>query len=33
MRGTGGTTFRLPDAESLFANDPLFNNEIGLART
>jgi vitamin B12 transporter len=29
VRGTGGTSFRLPDAESLFANDPLFNNEIG----
>jgi outer membrane cobalamin receptor len=29
LRGAGGTSFRLPDAESLFANDPLFNNEIG----
>jgi outer membrane cobalamin receptor len=29
VRGTTGTSFRLPDAESLFANDPLFNNEIG----
>jgi vitamin B12 transporter len=24
-----GTAFRLPDAESLFANDPIFNGEIG----
>ena len=29
VRGATGTSFRLPDAESLFANDPLFNNEIG----
>lgn len=29
IRGTGGTSFRLPDAESLFANDPIFNGEIG----
>ena len=29
IRGTGGTSFRLPDAESLFANDPLFNGEVG----
>jgi vitamin B12 transporter len=29
VRGTTGTSFRLPDAESLFANDPIFNNEIG----
>jgi vitamin B12 transporter len=29
VRGAAGTSFRLPDAESLFANDPLFNGEIG----
>jgi len=29
LRGAGGTSFRLPDAESLFANDPVFNNEVG----
>ncbi len=29
VRGATGASFRLPDAESLFANDPLFNNEIG----
>jgi vitamin B12 transporter len=29
VRGSGGTSFRLPDAESLFANDPIFNEEIG----
>ena len=29
VRGTGGTSFRLPDAESLFANDPINNGEIG----
>jgi vitamin B12 transporter len=29
VRGAAGTSFRLPDAESLFANDPQFNNEIG----
>lgn len=29
VRANGGTSFRLPDAESLFANDPLFNGEIG----
>ena len=28
-RGTAGTSFRLPDAESLFANDPINNGEIG----
>jgi vitamin B12 transporter len=31
VRGTAGTSFRLPDAESLFANDPIFNGEIGNA--
>jgi outer membrane receptor protein involved in Fe transport len=29
VRGTAGTSFRLPDAESLFAADPIFNGEIG----
>ncbi|HEY2753752.1 TonB-dependent receptor [Phenylobacterium sp.] len=29
VRGALGTSFRLPDAESLFANDPLFNGEVG----
>ncbi|HEY2357129.1 MAG TPA: TonB-dependent receptor [Phenylobacterium sp.] len=29
VRGAIGTSFRLPDAESLFANDPEFNQEIG----
>jgi vitamin B12 transporter len=29
VRGSGGTSFRLPDAESLFAQDPLNNGEIG----
>ena len=29
VRGSGGTSFRLPDAESLFANDPIFNGEVG----
>ena len=29
VRGAVGTSFRLPDAESLFANDPLFNGEVG----
>lgn len=29
VRGSVGTAFRLPDAESLFANDPIFNGEIG----
>jgi vitamin B12 transporter len=29
VRGSVGTAFRLPDAESLFANDPINNNEIG----
>ena len=29
MRGATGTSFRLPDAESLFANDPINNGEIG----
>jgi vitamin B12 transporter len=28
-RTSFGTSFRLPDAESLFANDPIFNGEIG----
>ena len=28
-RASGGTSFRLPDAESLFANDPIDNGEIG----
>jgi outer membrane cobalamin receptor len=29
VRGSAGTSFRLPDAESLFANDPINNGEIG----
>lgn len=29
VRGVVGTAFRLPDAESLFAQDPLNNGEIG----
>ena len=29
VRGATGTSFRLPDAESLFANDPIVNQEIG----
>jgi len=29
IRGSAGTGFRLPDAESLFAQDPLNNGEIG----
>jgi vitamin B12 transporter len=29
VRGTLGTSFRLPDAEALFAQDPLNNGEIG----
>jgi outer membrane cobalamin receptor len=29
VRAAGGTSFRLPDAESLFANDPINNGEIG----
>lgn len=29
VRAAGGTSFRLPDAESLFAQDPLNNGEIG----
>ncbi len=29
VKATAGTAFRLPDAESLFANDPLFNGEVG----
>jgi len=29
VRGSAGTAFRLPDAESLFAQDPLNNGEIG----
>jgi outer membrane cobalamin receptor len=29
VRGAVGTAFRLPDAESLFAQDPLNNGEIG----
>jgi len=29
VRGSVGTAFRLPDAESLFAQDPLNNGEIG----
>lgn len=29
VRGSAGTAFRLPDAESLFANDPIFNEEVG----
>ncbi len=29
VRGTGGTSFRLPDAESLFAQDPINNGEVG----
>jgi len=29
VRGASGTSFRLPDAESLFANDPVNNQEIG----
>ena len=29
VRGAVGTSFRLPDAESLFANDPANNGEIG----
>ena len=29
VRATGGTSFRLPDAESLFAQDPLNNGEVG----
>jgi outer membrane cobalamin receptor len=29
VRASGGTSFRLPDAESLFANDPINNGEIG----
>lgn len=28
-RTSFGTAFRLPDAESLFANDPIFNGEVG----
>jgi vitamin B12 transporter len=28
-RASIGTAFRLPDAESLFANDPIFNGEVG----
>lgn len=28
-RANLGTAFRLPDAESLFANDPIFNGEVG----
>ena len=29
VRGATGASFRLPDAESLFANDPINNQEIG----
>jgi vitamin B12 transporter len=29
VRGAAGTAFRLPDAESLFAQDPLENGEVG----
>ncbi|MFL5296963.1 MAG: TonB-dependent receptor plug domain-containing protein [Phenylobacterium sp.] len=29
VRGATGTSFRLPDAESLFANDPINNGEVG----
>ena len=29
VRGNAGTSFRLPDAESLFAIDPINNGEIG----
>lgn len=29
VRAAGGTSFRLPDAEALFAQDPLNNGEIG----
>ncbi|THD77368.1 MAG: TonB-dependent receptor [Phenylobacterium sp.] len=31
VRATLGTSFRLPDAEELFANDPLNNGEVGNA--
>ncbi len=29
VRATGGTSFRLPDAESLYAIDPINNGEVG----
>ncbi len=29
VRASGGTSFRLPDAEQLFAQDPLNNGEVG----
>ncbi len=29
VRASGGTSFRLPDAESLYANDPINNQEVG----